>query len=270
MSNLIVKEKDIVIPGDMLAEGMDYVAGENTYRENGKIYSKVLGLVNIPGRVVRITPLSGPYLPKVGDKIVGKVIDITMSGWRIDTGTAYSSLLNVRDASSRFIKKDEDLSKIIGIGDYVVVKIAKVTSQMLIDVTMREPGLHKVTGGRIIRINSQKVPRVIGKQGSMISLIKANTGCEVTIGQNGLIWLKGTAEGEHLTESAIKLIVEKSHLSGLTEKVEQFIQSNLPRGMKLKPRSEIVPAEKEVEQEENLQHDNLQQEEEQSDDQNDI
>src|SRR3989338_8111308 len=146
--SITVQEKDIVIPGQLLAEGMDFLPGENTYREQEKIYSKVLGLVSLQGHVLKITALAGPYSVKVGDKIIGKVFDIAMSGWRLETGTAYSALLNVKDATARFIKKEEDLSKIIGIGEYVVVKITQVTSQRLIDVTMREPGLHKVQGGR--------------------------------------------------------------------------------------------------------------------------
>ena len=224
MSNISVHERDIVIPGEVLAEGMDYLPGENTYRENEKIYSKSLGLVSISGRVLKVTPLSGPYVPKIDDKIIGKVIDITMSGWRIDTNTAYSALLNVRDATTRFVKKEEDLSQILAIGDYVVVRIVNVTSQNLIDVTMKEPGLYKVSGGRIMEINSQKVPRVIGKQGSMISLIKTKTGCEVTVGQNGLVWVKGTPEGELKAEQAIKLVEEKSHLEGLTDRVGKFLE----------------------------------------------
>ncbi len=174
---------------------------------------------------------SGPYLPKAGDKIIGKVQDITFSGWRVDTNTAYSAMLNVKDATTRFIKKEEDLSKILAIGEYVVVKITNVTSQNLIDLTMKEPGLYKVAGGRIISINSQKVPRVIGKQGSMVTQIKDKTGCNITVGQNGLIWLKGTSDGELLAEEAIKLIEAKSHEKGLTEKVEKFLDSkklNLP------------------------------------------
>ena len=223
MSNVLVKAREIVIPGQVLADGMDYLPGDNTYRENDKIHSKVLGLVSLPGRVIKITPLGGPYVPKSGDKIIAKVFDITMSGWRCETGTAYSALLNVRDASTRFIKKEEDLSKIMAIGDYCVVKISNVTSQRLIDLTMKEPGLHKIEGGRIIKINSQKVPRVIGKQGSMISLIKQKTGCDITVGQNGLVWLKGTPEGELKAENAIKTIEEKSHLEGLTAKMEALL-----------------------------------------------
>jgi len=132
-------------------------------------------------------------------------------------------MLNIKDSTTRYVRRDEDLSKIMGIGDYVVVKITKVTSQKLIDLTMKEPGLRKITGGRIIKINSQKVPRVIGKEGSMVSLIKNKTRCEISIGQNGLVWVKGTPENELLAEKAVHLVAEKSHLSGLTDKVNEFL-----------------------------------------------
>ncbi|HLC81380.1 MAG TPA: exosome complex RNA-binding protein Rrp4 [Candidatus Nanoarchaeia archaeon] len=226
MSEILVEERKIVVPGEVLASGLDYVPGENCYREEHQIFSKLLGIVNVSGRVIKVIPLSGPYLPKVGDKIIGRIMDITFSGWRVDTNTAYSAMLNVKDATTRFIKKEEDLSKILAIDDYVIVGIVNVTSQRLIDVSMREPGLKKIQGGRIIEINSQKVPRVIGKKASMITLIKEKTGCEITVGQNGLIWVLGTPEGEVRAERAIKMIEEKSHLSGLTEKIESFLGGN--------------------------------------------
>ncbi len=221
--SVIVQEKDIIIPGQLLAEGLDILPGDNTYREKEKVYSKVLGLASFAGRVVKITPLSGPYMPRPGDKIIAKVIDILMTGWRVDTNTAYSAVLNVKDATTRFIKKEEDLSKIFDVGDYLIAKITRVTSQNLIDISMREPGLRKIGGGRIIPINSQKVPRVIGRQGSMISVIKNKTGCEITVGQNGIVWIKGSPEGELKAVQAIKLIEEKSHQEGLTEKVEKLL-----------------------------------------------
>ena len=224
MSEVVIAERDIVIPGEVLARGMDYLPGEHTYREGETIYARVLGLVNVSGRVLKITPLGGPYQPKIDDKIIGRVTDITMSGWRVDTATAYSAFLNVKDATTRFVKKEEDLSKILAIGDYLVVKIINVTSQNLIDLTMKEPGLRPVEGGRIIKVDSYKVPRVIGKQASMITLLKEKTGCEITVGQNGIIWLKGTPEGELLATRAIELIEKRSHLEGLTKRMEEFIE----------------------------------------------
>jgi len=254
MSQILVKEREIVVPGEVLAEGMDFLPGENTYREENSIYSKVLGLAVISGRVVRITPLSGPYVPKAGDKIIGKVTDIAFSGWRVDTGTAYTAMLNIKDATTRYIKKEEDLSKILAVGDYIVVGITNVTSQNLIDLTMKDPELFKISGGRIIRINNQKVPRVIGKQGSMISLIKRKTGCNITVGQNGVIWVKGTPEGELLAVRAIKTIEERSHQEGLTEKMDKFLDENKPEGLIIReptPRIDSFPEGKENQEPEN-------------------
>lgn len=224
-SKVEVEHKSVTIPGQVLATGMDYLPGENTYREGDAIFSEMLGLVGISGRVIKVMPLNGPYKLRVGDKIIAKVFDITMSGWRVETNTAYAAMLNIKDASTRFIRKGEDLSAILAVGDYIVVKIFNVTSQNLIDVTMKEPGLKKVEGGRIISINPMKVPRVIGKQGSMISLIKRYTNSDITVGQNGLIWLRSQdPKDEYIAEITIKRVEEFSHLSGLTEKIEDFLQ----------------------------------------------
>lgn len=231
MSNgLIVKDRSVVIPGEILANGMDYLPGNNAYREGEVIYSKNLGLVSLSGRVIKVTPVAGPYQPKVGDKIICQVKDIAMSGWRVKTNTAYSAMLNVKDATNKFIKRDEDLSKILGVGDFIITKISRVTSQKLIDLTMREQDLFKVSGGRIVKINSLKVPRIIGKQGSMVSLIKRYTRCDITVGQNGLILVRGReAEHEFLAEEVIKMVESKSHQRGLTEKVEAFLKEEVSK-----------------------------------------
>ena len=106
MSTILIKEREIVVPGECLAEGLDYLPGENTYREGDKIFAKVLGLTGISGRVLKITALSGPYVPRVEDKIIAKVIDITMNGWRMSTGTAYSAMINRKDSSPILITYD--------------------------------------------------------------------------------------------------------------------------------------------------------------------
>ena len=58
---------------------------------------------------------------------------------------------------------------------------------------------------------------------ALATLIKEKTGCEITVGQNGLVWIKGTPEGENKAERAVKMIENKSHESGLTQKVEAFL-----------------------------------------------
>jgi len=224
MGNILIKDKDVVVPGEKLADGMDYLPGQETYREGENIFSSRLGLASIDGRAIKIIPLSGRYMPKRNDTVIGRITDVIMSGWLLDLNTAYHAMLSMKEGSSDFIPKGANLRKYFDFGDYVACNITNVTSQKLIDVTTKGPGLHKLKGGRIIEINTNKVPRVIGKQGSMVSMIKNATGCRITVGQNGLVWLQGEPGKEIIAVKAIKLIEEKAHIKGLTDKVKSFLE----------------------------------------------
>ncbi len=225
MSKLLTKDKEVVVPGEHLAEGMDYLPGAGTYREGEKIISSILGLTRIEGRAIKLIPLSGKYLPKRGDMIIGRVFEIAFSGWRIDTESAYQAMLNMREASSDFIPKGANLTKYFDFGDYLVCKITNVTSQNLIDITMKGPGLRKLKGGRIIKVNCHKVPRIIGKKGSMVSMIKKATDCKIIVGQNGVIWLQGEdPKMELLAVKTIKKIEKEAHINGLTDRIKKYLE----------------------------------------------
>lgn len=234
-----VKDKEIVVPGEELAKGMDFLPGKGSYRDKEEIIASRVGIVNIEGRTLKIIPLSGKYMPKKMDTIIGQVKDVLMSGWVMDTNSAYDAVLNIKDATSEFIEKGADLTQFFNFGDYVVAKIINVTSQNLIDLTMKGPGLHKLKGGRIIKVNTNKVPRVIGKQGSMVTMIKNATGCRITVGQNGLVWLQGEPEKEIITIDAIKLIEKNAHKSGLTEEVRAFLEKKTGTKVEIVEASEV-------------------------------
>jgi len=228
MSQINVKDKDIAVPGEVLAVGMDSFPGIGTYREGENIIAAKLGLVQLDGRTIKLIPLSGRYIPKKYDTIICKVIDVSFSGWRLDTNSPYSAMLSMKEATSQFINRGADLTKFYDIGDNVACKIVNVTSQKLVDVTMKGMGLRKLIGGRIIDVTSNKVPRIVGKQGSMVSMIKDATGCNITVGQNGLVWINGNPEGELLAVKSIRKIEEESHLSGLTDRIKEFLDKNKP------------------------------------------
>jgi exosome complex component RRP4 len=78
----------------------------------------------------------------------------------------------------------------------------------------------KFKGGIIVDIAPTKVPRLIGKKGSMINMIKDKTKCKIVVGQNGLVWVKGDEDMEQLTKNIIHLIEAEAHTSGLTNKIK--------------------------------------------------
>ena len=235
-SKMIVKDKEIAVPGETLAEGMEILPGPGTYRDGEKIVANRLGLAMIDGRSIKLIPMAGRYVPKAGDTIICKVIDVTFGGWRLDTNSAYSAMLSLKDATSEFIQKGADLTQFYDLGDYIVCKIVNVTSQKLIDVTMKGPGLRRLKGGRTIEVHSNKVPRIIGKQGSMVTMIKDATGCYITVGQNGLISINGEPKAEQLAIRAIRKIESEAHTSGLTEKIKLFLEEN---GAKVVPKEQM-------------------------------
>ncbi|MBU1200866.1 MAG: exosome complex protein Rrp4 [Nanoarchaeota archaeon] len=226
MGKLLVNDKDIVVPGEIIAEGMDFLPSTGTYRHKDNILADKVGLLSVDGKVLKTIALSGKYLPSRNDTVIGRVIDILMSGWRIDINSAYTAVLPLQEASFDYIQKGADLSKFFALDDYVVGKIIRVTSQNLVDFTMKGPGLRKLYGGRIISVSPTKVPRIIGKQGSMVSMIKDTTGCKITVGQNGLIWIEGEPEQEVITVNTIRKIEREAHKNGLTEEIKSYLDKN--------------------------------------------
>ena len=229
MSELNVAERQVVVPGQVVAVGMDYLPSQGTYRLDDKVIANRLGIISIQGKVIKSIPLVGRYIPSRDDVIVGKIADILMSGWRLDINSPYSAVLPLREASFDFIQKGADLSKYFALEDYAVVKVTNVTSQNLIDVSAKGPGLRRLKGGRILHVNSLKVPRIIGKKGSMVSTVKNATGCRIIVGQNGIIWLQGEPEMEVLAVKAIKMIEKESHTQGLTQRIMTFLNYE-PKG----------------------------------------
>ncbi len=225
------EKKELVAPGDLLAEG-NYVTGDNTYREDDKIYATRVGLVDYEDRKVFVVALKAFYLPSIGDVVVGKVTDVGMSGWTVDINAPYPAMLRASDVLDRpFRSRKSDLLSLFDVGDLIIAKIVAYDRTRDPLLTVREPGLGKIMRGQLTEITPTKIPRAIGRKGSMVSMIKKETGCQVTIGQNGLILINGkTPEDEQLAIMAIRKIEEEAHTSGLTDRIAEMIRKEKESG----------------------------------------
>lgn len=217
-------KRKAIIPGEIIVSGEDYLPGEGCYRSGDDILASRFGLAEESGRVVKVIPVSGAFIPRRNNVIIGRVSDITFYGWLLDIDAASSGFLPVEE-SPRFIRKEE-MDQFLAIGDVVAAKIWSVKAKG-IDLTLKGKGLGKLEGGFIFRVIPGRVPRVIGREGSMINLIKEKTGCTVTVGQNGWIWIKGPSiDAEIKARKVIEFIVDKVHVEGLTDKVEAWFDKN--------------------------------------------
>lgn len=219
------ERKQLVVPGDLIAEG-DYTPGENVYKENDKIYAARIGLVDYQDNKVNVVALRAFYSPKVGDIVIGTVVEVGFSGWTVDINAPYLAMLRVSEVLKKPFKPQKDeLTNILDVGDLILAKIIAYDRTQGPQLSVSEPGMGKITRGQILKITPTKIPRVIGKKGSMISLIKQETGCQIILGQNGVILVTGkNLEDEELAIMAIRKIEAESHISGLTDRISQMIK----------------------------------------------
>jgi exosome complex component RRP4 len=214
-------QREIVLPGTYIEErkGRKIV---NCYVEGEKVFSKVLGILKISDEEISVVPLAGKYFPKVGDRIIGRIEEIEVSGWWVDINSPYRAFLPLAEAVEEFVDvRRVDLSRFYDSDDIIFCKITKVTKNKIIQVSMKDMLARKLFGGITIKITPYKVARVIGKGGSMIELIKKKTGSEIYVGQNGVIWIKGGKKEKAI--EAILTIEREAHISGLTEKIAKML-----------------------------------------------
>lgn len=219
------EEREIVIPGEIIKTGEDILPGEGAKRSGKNIVAVKFGLKDEQDRLVKVIPLSGVYMPRRGNLVIGKVADISFNGWMMEINAPYSSFLPLAECP-RFFRTD-DLAEYFDIGDMIACKVESIKRKG-VDLTIKGRELGRLEGGMIISINSNKVPRVIGKEGSMVKIIKDATGCDITVGQNGVVWIRGeSVDSELLAKEAIFYITAHSFVNGLTDKVQEWLNSRL-------------------------------------------
>ncbi|UCB57985.1 MAG: S1 RNA-binding domain-containing protein [Thermoplasmatales archaeon] len=214
--------REIVIPSQLLGDIKDKKAGRGTFIEKGKIYAEVLGVLNINPEYINVVPLKGRYDPIQNDFVIGIIIEAMSSSWLVDINAAYPALLHVNE-----VPWDVDFGeteKYLNMGDTVMAKVLSVDQEKKLQITLKDRNLYKVKGGLIIDAEPSKVPRIIGKKASMISLIKKYTNSRIFVGQNGRIWIDGEPNRVKKVIDIINMIEQESLSYGLTNKIEDLLK----------------------------------------------
>ena len=195
-------ESRIVMPGELLADRAERIS--YAYVDGGKTYSTVVGLFS-EGKLV---PLEGPYEALPEDYIVGIVAEVKFSGYSVDVNCAYPAFLSSREIRERFAMGDAIFAKIITINEMRDLELSDAK---------------KLPAGRLVKVSSVKVPRIIGKKNSMIDMLQSSTGCQISAGRNGYIWIEGKGNAT-LAEEALHMIEAQAHTHGLTDRVSSFLK----------------------------------------------
>jgi exosome complex component RRP4 len=212
-----------VIPGEVVARG-NLRAETNVIRVGDKIVSSRVGLAEIAHDAVRVVPLSGPYIPRVDDLVVGKIIDYSAFAWEADINSCFFAILPAQSVFGRDYSPAKDsLTDKLAVGDMIAAKVIAFDRTRDPLLSISGPGLGRIPRGQTVKISPAKVPRLIGKKGSMIRMIEEGTNCRMLIGQNGVIIVVGASDDVLRAVKAVHLVEEQAHSPDLTEKVQRLL-----------------------------------------------
>ncbi|MCL4365413.1 MAG: KH domain-containing protein [Candidatus Marsarchaeota archaeon] len=192
----------IVVPGEKINDTPIRI--DNTLTDKGGTFACILGIYDEEKKV--LVPLEGLWLPRQGDTVIGVVEEDRANMYIINLNAPYKGI-----ALSKFMETE------LSVGDMVVATVKELEKGGTV-MLLRPQGLR---GGKLMSVKPSKVPRIIGKSNTMIRQIIDNTGTSITIGLNGVIWLKGG--NIDLAADAILRIEEEAHTSGLTERIGRML-----------------------------------------------
>jgi len=221
MSN---NQNQFVLPGDTIVTG-DYTPEQNVIIDGDRAISTTVGFSEVNDNRVGVISLTGFYIPKIDDLVIGKVISFSALSWEIDINSYYSAILPASDIFGRdFTSSRDNLSLKLAKGDLIAARIVNTGSREPL-ITISGQDLGKIDSGELVKISPSKVPRLIGKQGSMIQAIEGATNSSITIGQNGWIIVSNDeTNGLLKAVEAIRLVDEQAHVANLTDKVNKMFE----------------------------------------------
>ena len=230
--------RDLVVPGEVLTEDTtNFLPGRGTIFNNNrtKIISLNIGLKQIKRNYINVIPLRGFYTPRPGDKVIALVTDKNPVKYRCDINAKDEGVLKPKNTVKRGKPRgfrggapdhQDNSTEKYEIGDILIVKVLSADRLNAPELTTVGKYLGKRRDGLVITIDPPKIPRVTGRSGSMIKMLKNLTKCNIFVTQNGRIWLKGPdIANERLLIDAIKKIEREAHTVGLTDRTSEYIEN---------------------------------------------
>ena len=214
-------KRKYVVPGDKIIEG-NFRPLMNVIKTGNAIIATRIGIAEAGRDGIKVIPLSGVYIPRVNDIVIGKITDHSSLSWEVDINSCFSADLPAQDVFGRdFSPARDDMNRQLATGDLITARIIAFDRTRDPMLTVQDKDLGKIPRGELLKISATRVPRLIGKRGSMIQTIEQATQTRIMIGQNGIIVVTGKRlDGTQLAIRAIKMVEEEAHMSNLTQRIK--------------------------------------------------
>ncbi|MCD4739871.1 hypothetical protein K8R43_01615 [archaeon] len=202
--------REIVIPGEKLSD-KNLKTGYGAYVKQGKIYASMHGVAIKTNDYVKVVPLRGKYMPREGDQVIGIIEGMRFKAAFVELNSAYNGYLSLE-------REDE-----CHVGELIIARVIEVSNVK--NVTLE--GARPLYDGKLLEVQPVKIPRIIGKNGSMMKILRDTTKTTIFVGRNGRIFIKGERKQILNVEKALDMIDEQAHTHGLTARVKQFLEQEV-------------------------------------------
>ncbi|MEM4347597.1 MAG: KH domain-containing protein [Candidatus Altiarchaeota archaeon] len=222
---MLENDRTFVIPGQKISEAGNTECNLNCYFEDNAIISSVVGLAKFEGsrgnNIVNVIPSSGVYIPKPDDVVLAIIKREHSTCFELDINSPYECILLKEEfhENRKLIRREQEEK--FKVGDLLSVKILSV-NEINFSQAIKP---WKLEVARVLEVNPKRVPRIIGRKKSMLSLLREKTKCNIIVGQNGRVWIKG--KNEELAVRVIEKIVEEALTQGLTDRIEKFLDKEI-------------------------------------------
>ena len=154
------------------------------------IIASVLGKVNTISKLVTVIPSKFPYVPEVGDVIIGRIISVEKKLWRVNLNAQREGILNLTainlpQGEQRIRNEEDQMSMRIYFkeNDLFSGEIQQITQNGNIHIQTRNLKYGKLKNGILVKVNHSLIKK---KKHQFIEIVY---NIKIILALNGYCWI---------------------------------------------------------------------------------
>jgi len=200
----------IVLPGEVVKVG-DIKTTTEVIKLDDKLVSTLIGIPKMKRRrgerVLSVLPLKTPYIPKEGDIVIGKIVDIGVTNWLVDINSPWKAILPISEVLSKPVNVSKiELKDYLNIGDLIVARVIAFDLTRDPLLTIKESRLGKATRGLFLELSSWDWLLLKSKEKTLLRGVKKKANCNIVLGANYRVLMIGKGLEEEL--KALEIVRE--------------------------------------------------------------
>ncbi|KAL4609407.1 exosome complex component RRP4 [Arapaima gigas] len=187
------QEKHLVVPGDIITTDVGFMRGHGTYMDEEKLTASVAGEVERVNKLICVRPLKTRFNGEVGDVVVGRITEVQLKRWKVETNSRLDSVLLLSSVNlpggelrRRSVEDELAMRDYLQEGDLISAEVQSVFSDGALSLHTRSLKYGKLGQGVLVQVS----PSLVKRQKTHFHNLPC--GASIIMGNNGYIWLYPT------------------------------------------------------------------------------